>query len=646
MEPSETRNVWKAQHMLCCLSYTFKDFSCFFEEKALGPMPNRRESIQHFARSFRNMSSLLLLASLKLKEAVLEFQPILGFWTSQEFLAPDDVDYLCQASLCDLFKMWKCIKPMFNTLQEDITFWSRDKTEVPLLKSPLDANYKTMAEVMSYAECLLYELLRKLKPLLGGYFETDLHILMKLGREIPAREKVKPQLNPAFYKNPKPLGTVLPFQSPYDIETVGNVMSQKQIKTWYPFRQLFYGAIETSRYFHTGTRNYMLPLLEDPQLCSHGLLPGLMRQMFSMSKASQLIKDEDIWIDKERTLKYKQFAEATTLRGVVSVSVAQKRIKKMVVSLHPTYMFLFRERGSSLILQQEIPRANILLVTHDSQLRQEVSVCWKSSSTEPSSIAYLKMIFDDATKAKVWASCLAPKDVPYEMIAKPTESEFSPQLLNLNGGSSRTMLVHPQVPPSKSSTGDKTMDQGLRLLSRIKNQNLDLLDYRIVYLSWGLEAVIIQDPHTETSCAAIDFVVDEVPSSLKAGTLSSGDAEKTSSDFSYYLSKKSHIGEYLEICGGIWHLLEEGSYKNCYIEVPTETGISPQIVPDHNFRGAVDKLILEFIPFYRKSHLDSFNQEAYRLHSMKLMVYSRESLDEMEGLVRESVLKTYQTIIK
>ena len=177
MEPSRDPSLWKLQHLLCFLSYIFKDFSCFFEEKALGPLPPHRKSILGFVRSFSNMSALLVVASLKLKEAALELQSSSVAWPLLLVgsIAPDDIVTLCEASLCDLFQVGAYIKPIFGNLQEEITVQS-SKSKHLMGRSPMDADFETMAKILSYAECLLCELLEKLKPLLGNRFETDMHM--------------------------------------------------------------------------------------------------------------------------------------------------------------------------------------------------------------------------------------------------------------------------------------------------------------------------------------------------------------------------------------------------------------------------------------------------------------------------------------
>jgi hypothetical protein len=105
--------------------------------------------------------------------------------------------------------------------------------------------------------------------------------------------------------------------------------------------------------------------------------------------------------------------------------------------------------------------------------------------------------------------------------------------------------------------------------------------------------------------------------------------------------KGFHLGEYLETCGGTWTLSEEPSHKSCYIEVPTELATPPSPIPVHNFRIALDSLILEFMRSYSHICPVKLPQRGYRhFYNMKLMVYSREPLEELEEWVRESLTKT------
>jgi hypothetical protein len=85
----------------------------------------------------------------------------------------------------------------------------------------------------------------------------------------------------------------------------------------------------------------------------------------------------------------------------------------------------------------------------------------------------------------------------------------------------------------------------------------------------------------------------------------------------------------------------------CFIEVPAPAGASPP--PDdpgpdniNDFQGALDRLINTFMcPKIRS--VDEwqhpfFSEVYYQRERMKLLVYSRESLDTVEGWVREFVV--------
>jgi hypothetical protein len=172
MERSKPHLVWEVQNLLCYLSYHFKDFSCFFREKALGPMPPRRENIQHFARSFSNMSTLLLFASTKLSEEVLRYGTVVEGWNLLFGLFPE-ADHTFRVSLFRLFEVWEVIESIFGKLKMDLALWSRNKTKSQLTTSPLNADYKAMAEVLSYAEVALCEILSRLNIFLGSSFEID-----------------------------------------------------------------------------------------------------------------------------------------------------------------------------------------------------------------------------------------------------------------------------------------------------------------------------------------------------------------------------------------------------------------------------------------------------------------------------------------
>jgi hypothetical protein len=172
MEPSA---IWKVQQLLCYLSCISREYSCFLGGKALGPMPSRRESLQHYARAFCNISMLLLFASSKLRDATLK--------------PGRRVELLCLAAMPRLVEVWQLLELEFFRLSRDITQWARDKTRNMIPKSrynrpqafslstPLNARrYRVMDVHISYAQVYLFEILNELKPLLGSSFVTVSHM--------------------------------------------------------------------------------------------------------------------------------------------------------------------------------------------------------------------------------------------------------------------------------------------------------------------------------------------------------------------------------------------------------------------------------------------------------------------------------------
>jgi hypothetical protein len=110
-----------------------------------------------------------------------------------------------------------------------------------------------------------------------------------------------------------------------------------------------------------------------------------------------------------------------------------------------------------------------------------------------------EITFDDHEKARVWAGFTTPKGVPHEMLVGSTlrYKTAEPKFDQLKTGATNF--------PSREGT----MDQAQRLLSRIKIQDLDHLDYRIVYFPGWLEALLIHNPNTDTSYAAMDVSMNE-----------------------------------------------------------------------------------------------------------------------------------------
>jgi hypothetical protein len=179
MDSFGSKEIWKVQLLLCYLSCMSRSYSCFFGGKALGPMPPRRESLQHFARVFRNISTLLLFASTKLKETILKPGRAV------------EAETLCLVSFPQLAVVREVLGPVFHKLAWDITQWAWDKSKsrsssYPFynlqnvgigVASPLNAErYKKMDELISFAEVSVFEILHELKPLLGSSFETASHM--------------------------------------------------------------------------------------------------------------------------------------------------------------------------------------------------------------------------------------------------------------------------------------------------------------------------------------------------------------------------------------------------------------------------------------------------------------------------------------
>jgi hypothetical protein len=168
----ESKAVWKVQQLLCYLGCLSKDFSCLFKAKALGPMPSRRQALEHHARKFCNISTLLLFASSKLKHITLNRRG------REETL-------LCQSSLRRLIEIWELSGSVFTKFFWDITEWVQDKTRSGsahgpyrvCVASPFTAQrFEQMDEVLSFVEVSLFEILRDLRPLLGSSFETFSHM--------------------------------------------------------------------------------------------------------------------------------------------------------------------------------------------------------------------------------------------------------------------------------------------------------------------------------------------------------------------------------------------------------------------------------------------------------------------------------------
>jgi hypothetical protein len=233
------------------------------------------------------------------------------------------------------------------------------------------------------------------------------------------------------------------------------------------------------------------------------------------------IQEVDIWIGRERTSKYSKLLGSPLLRDIVLISAEGRKFKENVVYLSPTYLLFFRKRGESLILQYEIARADILQVIYHVYLDNaaEVRICWKTFSKEPGSVAFALLHFDEIDNAKVWAGSLAPNvwpeslkeaSVPEPGFFSGTSGTTGANFEKLNGPVSSR-----DPPPSTSSPDDGTIGQVQRILSRIETRDLDLLEYRVISLHDGLEALVISDPGSDKSYAAMDVLLDYAASNSK-----------------------------------------------------------------------------------------------------------------------------------
>jgi hypothetical protein len=141
------------------------------------------------------------------------------------------------------------------------------------------------------------------------------------------------------------------------------------------------------------------------------------------------------------------------------------------------------------------------------------------------------LTFNDEDKAKVWAGFLAPNSMSYEEAASTTsqnfnESSFSDQGLFPEPLGALTEQLKDPAPGApllasldpRSSRDDVAIRQVQRLLSTIKNPDLDFLDYRTISFRDSFEALLICDQGTDTSHAAIDVSFDRAGFNAETAT--------------------------------------------------------------------------------------------------------------------------------
>jgi hypothetical protein len=348
---------------------------------------------------------------------------------------------------------------------------------------------------------------------------------MRLGRDIPCRiNGEKPPL-PGNFSAFLSVGIVLPFHNAQYVKDL--VTSPPEIFPFNDFNCLKYRPRNSSSNLATlAVGGYpMLNHYRDVSGSSWRKLTGLAHHMLLVSMVARpKIQDTDIWIGQERTSKFKDKSLGSVLlKDIIYLSVEGRRSKWMAICLYPSCLLFFRQRDVSLILQYEIPRSNILQVTfHRKEDRwAEVFVFWKSFSKEPETATSALLTFDNEDRAKVWAGFLAPNSMSYEEAASTTSQNFNKSSFPdqglfpewLGALTERLKTPAPWGPllaslDSRSSRDDVAIGQVQRLLSTIKNPDLDLLDYRIISFRDGFEALLICDQGTATSHAAMDVSFD------------------------------------------------------------------------------------------------------------------------------------------
>jgi len=358
---------------------------------------------------------------------------------------------------------------------------------------------------------------------------------MKLGRDVPCRiNREKPPL-PGNFSTFLGVGIVLPFHNAQYVKDL--VTSPPETFSFNDFNCLKYRPRYSSSNLATlAVGGY--PMLNHYRDVSGGpwhKLTGLAHHMLSVSMLSRPeIQDTDIWIGQERTSNFKDKPLGSVLlKDIIYLSVEGRRRKKTVVCLYPSYLLFFRQRDVSLILQYEIPRSDILQVTFYSKKCRwaEVFVFWKSFSKEPGTATFALLTFNDEDKAKVWAGFLAPNSMSYEEAASTTsqnfnESSFSDQGLFPEPLGALTEQLKDPAPGApllasldpRSSRDDVAIRQVQRLLSTIKNPDLDFLDYRTISFRDSFEALLICDQGTDTSHAAIDVSFDRAGFNAETAT--------------------------------------------------------------------------------------------------------------------------------
>jgi hypothetical protein len=162
------------------------------------------------------------------------------------------------------------------------------------------------------------------------------------------------------------------------------------------------------------------------RICSHfnchgqeprnELLPVAHKLVVNALQARPQLEDIEVWIGLERTSKYTRSLGSVLLRDDLLTSLYGRRPRKLVLYLYKDRLIIFRQRGTSLVVQLDTYPNDLLLVTYNLAPNNSALVTIflerERGLEETNPIVFARILFDDLEKAQVWSAFLTNTLLP------------------------------------------------------------------------------------------------------------------------------------------------------------------------------------------------------------------------------------------
>jgi hypothetical protein len=374
--------------------------------------------------------------------------------------------------------------------------------------------------------------------------------------------------------------------------------------------------------------------------------------------ANQL-QDNGVWLDHNRTIEFKNPANTLIFHVSLSVSFLYKRPRNMDVYFSQDRLLFFLRRGPALILQYEIPRYQILLVTHATASYEStnsfptesalVTIFWASDfALLGNAISFVELFFAKLDESKIWAAFLVKPvqqcpsshgENAREKLAEVLPGNFLGGSLSLENTMRAEGNVIADYLPEMTTAG-----QVIRLMRTIKNPKFNEASYRVFRASNGLKIIVLQGLGSNNHYATMDVDFEKVDKEksqfacelpFNSRTVNSSCLLKFKANRDKYPSRSDHLSIYLGARHGTWNGQRETHYAHYSIEMSTHSAKlsgsdAVGLLEPPSFQAALTRFLHLFVdPDTRMWTADhtAYISRNYQLSQMKLFVVSSDPIN-------------------